>query len=95
MEYKTVDDSKVEGTIFLTEGAHFPANTAKPSTAIEENEDEINGILFGTLQKRKPQLASDLASFKAFLLSNEEQFEELKVWELKGAFSLLHFLKKY
>ncbi len=71
LEYKTVDDSKVEGV-------------ESRKVQIEENEEEIKGFLFGVLQKRKPHLTTQLASFKSFLLSKNEQFENLKVWDLKG-----------
>eukprot|EP01114_Cavostelium_apophysatum_P013828 TRINITY_DN3442_c0_g1_i2.p1 TRINITY_DN3442_c0_g1~~TRINITY_DN3442_c0_g1_i2.p1 ORF type:complete len:866 (+),score=183.48 TRINITY_DN3442_c0_g1_i2:101-2698(+) len=70
LEYKAVDDSKVEGG-------------ETKEVAIEENEQEIQGISFGTLQKRKPELASELANFKAYLLAKDEHFEDLKVWALK------------
>lgn len=71
LEYKAVDDSKVEGE-----------NTEDVS--LEEGTDELQGILFGVLQKRKPHLSAELATFKAALLANEQRFEDLKVWHLKG-----------
>jgi hypothetical protein len=52
--------------------------------SIEEDEEEIKGFLFGVLKKRKPHLAVDLSNFKSFLLSRNEQFENLKVWDMKG-----------
>jgi len=72
LEYKTVDDTKVEGS-----------DKSNEKIEIEEQDEEINGILFGTLQKRRPKLTAELATFKSFLLSSKEQFEDLKVWDLK------------
>jgi hypothetical protein len=59
---------------------------ANQDISIEDDEEEIHGFLFGVLQKRKPHLAAELATFKSSLLANEEQFEDLKVWSIKGVF---------
>jgi len=64
LEYKSMDDRKEEGE----------ANSQE--VTIDESEDDIQGFLFGTLQKRKPHLADELASFKSYLLSTDVPFEE-------------------
>ena len=40
-------------------------------------------MMFGTLIKRRPELESELQTFKDFLLSSQSFEEPLKVWEMK------------
>ena len=72
LEYKSVDDTKVEGS------------TNYDNVAIEDEEEETQGFLFGVLKKRKPELSNELSAFKAVLTGSNIQFESLKVWNLKG-----------
>eukprot|EP01116_Phalansterium_solitarium_P000089 TRINITY_DN10057_c0_g1_i1.p1 TRINITY_DN10057_c0_g1~~TRINITY_DN10057_c0_g1_i1.p1 ORF type:complete len:1540 (+),score=753.29 TRINITY_DN10057_c0_g1_i1:74-4693(+) len=71
LEYKAVDDSKVEG-----------AAPVEQEIGFDDNED-VKGFMFGTLAKRKPELAAELSNFRSFLSSQNEQFEDLKVWNIK------------
>ena len=71
MEYKSMDDSTVESKTDI--------NTIE----IGEDEDEIEGFLFGVLKKRKPEYSNQLSSFKAQLTGSNKPFESLKVWDLK------------
>jgi hypothetical protein len=68
LEYKTIDDSKLEtGSSHSTEGG----------------DEEVAGISFATLKKRKPELTESLNQFKNSL-AQQNRVEDLKVWHLKG-----------
>jgi len=61
MEYKVLDDSKIEYTdpIVSPDAIHM----------LDDIETDVNGFLFGTLLARRPDLATDLEQFRDFLLS--------------------------
>jgi UDP-glucose:glycoprotein glucosyltransferase len=74
VEYKVKDDSSVG-----------EATEEQQSAGEEEEEEdrEVDGMMFGTLIKRRPELESELQTFKDFLLSSQSFEEPLKVWEMK------------
>ena len=74
VEYKVKDDSSV--------GKAAEEESAREDTE-EEDDLEVEGMMFGTLIKRRPELESELQTFKDFLLSSQSFDEPLKVWEMK------------
>lgn len=80
LEYKAQDDSKTEGKNATTE------EVTEKAEEDGKEEEAVRGIFFNTLQKRYPEYASELVNFKSSLLASEIQFEDLKVWDLKGTF---------
>ncbi|XP_041921556.1 UDP-glucose:glycoprotein glucosyltransferase 2 isoform X3 [Alosa sapidissima] len=69
-EYKAVDDTQVEDT--------------KSAANIEDDDnDDLQGFLFGTLKKSHPDLNKQLGEFKKHLLESNNDMAPLKVWELQ------------
>ncbi|KAM4731815.1 UDP-glucose:glycoprotein glucosyltransferase 2 [Anableps anableps] len=69
-EYKAVDDTKVKDskTVINAEG--------------DEN-DEVEGFLFGTLKKTHPELQKQLGELQKHLLESTNDMAPLKVWEMQ------------
>jgi UDP-glucose:glycoprotein glucosyltransferase len=70
MEYKAVDDSKVNADGQAIEGA-------------ETESDEVGGFDFKVLLDRKPDLAQELQSFRETLTAEVSRTDNLKAWTLK------------
>jgi UDP-glucose:glycoprotein glucosyltransferase len=70
MEYKAVDDSKVNADGQAIEGA-------------ESESDEVGGFDFKVLLERKPDLVKELQSFRETLTTEVSGSDNLKVWTLK------------
>ncbi|KAH9685547.1 UDP-glucose:glycoprotein glucosyltransferase [Citrus sinensis] len=71
MEYKAIDDSMIKEGVTLED----------PRT--EDLSQEVRGFVFSKLLERKPDLTSEIMSFRDYLLSSTTS-ETLEVWELKG-----------
>uniref|UniRef100_A0A8C2XGP4 UDP-glucose ceramide glucosyltransferase-like 1 n=1 Tax=Cyclopterus lumpus TaxID=8103 RepID=A0A8C2XGP4_CYCLU len=67
-EYKAVDDTKVKDS-----GAN----------AEEDNKDEVQGFVFGTLKKSHPELEEQLVELRRHLLESTNDMVPLKVWEMQ------------
>lgn len=69
MEYKAVDDAKVDAQ----------------GQAIDGSEDagEVGGFDFGVLVKRKPELKEQLLAFRDTLSAELSKSDDIKVWALK------------
>ncbi|XP_054470718.1 UDP-glucose:glycoprotein glucosyltransferase 2 isoform X2 [Anoplopoma fimbria] len=67
-EYKAVDDTKVKDS-----GAN----------AEEDNNDEVQGFVFGTLKKSHPELEEQLVELRKHLLESTNDMVPLKVWEMQ------------
>ncbi|XP_068428233.1 UDP-glucose:glycoprotein glucosyltransferase 2 isoform X1 [Clinocottus analis] len=67
-EYKAVDDTKVKDS-----GAN----------AEEDNSDEVQGFVFGTLKKSHPELTEQLVELRRHLLESTNDMLPLKVWEMQ------------
>eukprot|EP01132_Coremiostelium_polycephalum_P009347 gene9347-11479_t len=76
LEYKVMDDSAIKKEISNQNGNNSETVLSIP------NED-VSGINFAILQKRKPELSSKLSTFRSFLLAHNQQAADLKVWETK------------
>ncbi|KAL9451492.1 hypothetical protein AB3S75_013121 [Citrus x aurantiifolia] len=70
MEYKAIDDSMIKEGVTLED----------PRT--EDLSQEVRGFVFSKLLERKPNLTSEIMSFRDYLLSSTTS-ETLEVWELK------------
>lgn len=70
MEYKAIDDSTIKEGVTLED----------PRT--EDLSQEVRGFIFSKLLERKPDLTSEIMSFRDYLLSSTTS-ETLEVWELK------------
>ncbi|CAB3984374.1 UDP-glucose:glyco glucosyltransferase 1-like [Paramuricea clavata] len=70
-EYKAVDDSKIQ--------------SGDDNTGNKENEEEndIDGFLFGKLRKLHPDLNEQLDQLKSHLKENSQVMAPLKVWQLQ------------
>ncbi|KAJ8252912.1 hypothetical protein GJAV_G00206940 [Gymnothorax javanicus] len=69
-EYKAVDDTQVKDS--------------KPEpNAEEDEEDEVQGFLFGKLRKSHPELQKHLGELRQHLLETSNDLAPLKVWELQ------------
>lgn len=69
-EYKAVDDTAVK-------------DSRTPSAAEAEEDDEVQGFLFGTLKKAHPELKEELSELRKHLLESLNDLAPLKVWELQ------------
>ncbi|KYQ99832.1 glycosyltransferase [Tieghemostelium lacteum] len=72
LEYKVMDDSSIKKD----------ADGQSQKSITIPNED-VSGFNFFKLSTRKPELLQKLSTFRSFLLAHSQQFDELKVWELK------------
>ncbi|KAL4635767.1 UDP-glucose:glycoprotein glucosyltransferase 2 [Arapaima gigas] len=69
-EYKAVDDTRVKD--------------AKPTVAAEEDDDdEVQGFLFGKLKKSHPEMQDQLSDLQKHLLESSNDMAPLKVWEMQ------------
>uniref|UniRef100_A0A671VY28 UDP-glucose glycoprotein glucosyltransferase 2 n=1 Tax=Sparus aurata TaxID=8175 RepID=A0A671VY28_SPAAU len=71
-EYKAVDDTKVTGQLVTFQ------------TFCDENDDEVQGFLFGTLKKSHPEIQEQLTDLRRHLLESTNDMAPLKVWEMQG-----------
>ncbi|XP_016400812.1 UDP-glucose:glycoprotein glucosyltransferase 2-like, partial [Sinocyclocheilus rhinocerous] len=69
-EYKAVDDTQVKESKSLT-------------TDNEDENDEVQGFLFGKLKKSHPELQEELGELRKHLLESTNDMTPLKVWELQ------------
>ncbi|XP_037645929.1 UDP-glucose:glycoprotein glucosyltransferase 2 isoform X4 [Sebastes umbrosus] len=67
-EYKAVDDTKVKDSV---------------TNAEDDNIDEVQGFVFGTLKKSHPELQEQLADLRKHLLESTNDMVPLKVWEMQ------------
>ncbi|KAG9141867.1 hypothetical protein Leryth_013981 [Lithospermum erythrorhizon] len=70
MEYKAMDDSAIKKGVTL-EDPH-----------IEDLSQDVRGFIFSRILERKPELSSEIMSFRDYLLSSTVS-DTLDVWELK------------
>ncbi|KAL3004823.1 hypothetical protein AAZX31_08G185500 [Glycine max] len=70
MEYKAMDDSAIKKGVTLED----------PRT--EDLSQEVRGFIFSKILERKPELASEIMTFRDYLLSSTVS-DTLDVWELK------------
>uniref|UniRef100_A0A671VZC3 UDP-glucose glycoprotein glucosyltransferase 2 n=1 Tax=Sparus aurata TaxID=8175 RepID=A0A671VZC3_SPAAU len=70
-EYKAVDDTKVTGQLVTFQ------------TFCDENDDEVQGFLFGTLKKSHPEIQEQLTDLRRHLLESTNDMAPLKVWEMQ------------
>ncbi|KAI2660673.1 UDP-glucose:glycoprotein glucosyltransferase 2 [Labeo rohita] len=70
-EYKAVDDTQVKESKSVT-------------TDNEDENDEVQGFLFGKLKKSHPELQEELGELRKHLLESTNDMTPLKVWELQG-----------
>nr|XP_055070737.1 UDP-glucose:glycoprotein glucosyltransferase 2 isoform X1 [Misgurnus anguillicaudatus]XP_055070738.1 UDP-glucose:glycoprotein glucosyltransferase 2 isoform X1 [Misgurnus anguillicaudatus]XP_055070739.1 UDP-glucose:glycoprotein glucosyltransferase 2 isoform X1 [Misgurnus anguillicaudatus]XP_055070740.1 UDP-glucose:glycoprotein glucosyltransferase 2 isoform X1 [Misgurnus anguillicaudatus] len=68
-EYKAIDDTQVKDS--------------KSATTDEEDENEVQGFLFGKLKKSHPELKEELGELRKHLLESTNDMTPLKVWELQ------------
>ncbi|XP_053166108.1 UDP-glucose:glycoprotein glucosyltransferase 2 isoform X2 [Hemicordylus capensis] len=69
-EYKAVDDSQTKAT--------------SNETGREDNEEnEVQGFLFDTLNQNYPDLKDNLKELRKYLIESTDDTEPLKVWELQ------------
>ncbi|XP_029936828.1 UDP-glucose:glycoprotein glucosyltransferase 2 [Myripristis murdjan] len=69
-EYKAVDDTKVKDSKIAV-------------NAEDDDNDEVQGFLFGTLKKSHPELQEQLGELRKHLLESTNDLAPLKVWELQ------------
>ncbi|XP_073701315.1 UDP-glucose:glycoprotein glucosyltransferase 2 isoform X2 [Garra rufa] len=69
-EYKAVDDTQVK-------------ESKSATTDNEDENDEIQGFLFGKLKKSHPELQEELGELRKHLLESTNDMTPLKVWELQ------------
>nr|XP_061799479.1 UDP-glucose:glycoprotein glucosyltransferase 2-like [Nerophis lumbriciformis] len=69
-EYKAVDDTQVKDSKTII-------------NAEENDNDEVQGFLFGTLKKSHPELKEQLGELRKHLLESTNNMAPLKVWELQ------------
>ena len=64
---------------------HFTAD-GQAQHEMEQNDEEVQGFLFGTLKQRHPELEEQLGEFKTYLKDSLKEIVELKAWQLQGWF---------
>ncbi|XP_014851311.1 PREDICTED: UDP-glucose:glycoprotein glucosyltransferase 2 isoform X2 [Poecilia mexicana] len=69
-EYKAVDDAKVKDSKAVI-------------NAEEDENDEVQGFLFGTLRTSHPELQEQLGELRKHLLESTNDMAPLKVWEMQ------------
>ncbi|XP_044071952.1 UDP-glucose:glycoprotein glucosyltransferase 2 isoform X5 [Siniperca chuatsi] len=69
-EYKAVDDTKVKDSKTVI-------------NAEDDNNDEVQGFLFGPLRKSHPELREQLVELRKHLLESTNDMVPLKVWEMQ------------
>ncbi|XP_065177513.1 UDP-glucose:glycoprotein glucosyltransferase 1-like [Sycon ciliatum] len=70
-EYKAVDDSAVK-----------ESDAGSPSMG-KDDEDEVEGFLFGVLKKRFPEEHENLRKLRTHLVEGTNEMAPLKVWQLQ------------
>ncbi|XP_039673480.1 UDP-glucose:glycoprotein glucosyltransferase 2 [Perca fluviatilis] len=68
-EYKAVDDTKVKDS--------------KTVINAEDDNDEVQGFIFGTLKKSHSELQEQLVELRKHLLESTDDMVPLKVWEMQ------------
>uniref|UniRef100_A0A7N8YFD6 UDP-glucose ceramide glucosyltransferase-like 1 n=1 Tax=Mastacembelus armatus TaxID=205130 RepID=A0A7N8YFD6_9TELE len=68
-EYKAVDDTKVKGR--------------QLNKTLDDDNDEVQGFLFGSLKKSHPELQEQLVELRKHLLESTNDMAPLKVWEMQ------------
>ena len=86
MEYNARDDSKTPEAE-KTNGSP-PTTTAAAAAGLEtanleDGPEEVSGINFATLVRRRPALRQEILTFRDHLLAAASQEQALKVWDLK------------
>ena len=76
-EYKAIDDTKPSEAV--------PAGGDAPRPHDEEEEADVHGFLFGTLSKRRPELASELETLREALSSSGggSGSDALSAWQMR------------
>uniref|UniRef100_A0A669DNE1 UDP-glucose glycoprotein glucosyltransferase 2 n=1 Tax=Oreochromis niloticus TaxID=8128 RepID=A0A669DNE1_ORENI len=69
-EYKAVDDTEVKGQLTVI-------------NVEDDDNDEVQGFLFGTLKKSHPELQEHLVELRKHLLESTNDMAPLKVWEMQ------------
>ncbi|KAM4558824.1 UDP-glucose:glycoprotein glucosyltransferase 2 isoform 2-T2 [Odontesthes bonariensis] len=69
-EYKAVDDTKVK-------------DSKTALNAEDDDNDEVQGFVFGTLKKSHPELQEQLGELRKHLLESTNDMAPLKVWEMQ------------
>ncbi|XP_019129729.2 UDP-glucose:glycoprotein glucosyltransferase 2 isoform X2 [Larimichthys crocea] len=69
-EYKAVDDTKVK-------------DSKTAINAEDDDNDEVQGFLFGALKKSHPEIQEQLSEFRRHLLDSTNDMVPLKVWEMQ------------
>eukprot|EP01113_Clastostelium_recurvatum_P008329 TRINITY_DN1391_c0_g1_i1.p1 TRINITY_DN1391_c0_g1~~TRINITY_DN1391_c0_g1_i1.p1 ORF type:complete len:1486 (+),score=528.58 TRINITY_DN1391_c0_g1_i1:428-4885(+) len=77
LEYKAMDDQVKE----KPQGED--ADDDEETVAVE-GDDEVQGFKFNVLKERHPALKTSLHSFRQFLSEQNQDFDQLKVWDLKN-----------
>ena len=81
MEYKVLDDSKVDEAGIGDESGE--GGEKGKAGEEEEEEDDVGGFFFGTMAKRRPELAEKLKELKDSVAAAEGNAEGLKVWAMQ------------
>uniref|UniRef100_A0A671VVQ0 UDP-glucose ceramide glucosyltransferase-like 1 n=1 Tax=Sparus aurata TaxID=8175 RepID=A0A671VVQ0_SPAAU len=55
----------------------------KVTGQLDENDDEVQGFLFGTLKKSHPEIQEQLTDLRRHLLESTNDMAPLKVWEMQ------------
>ena len=82
MEYKVLDDSKIEYT--------DPVVSPDAIHLLDDIETDVNGFLFGTLLRRRPDLTKELQSFHDFLLRATKEDVHITIIITSSSSSILH-----
>ncbi|XP_076603616.1 UDP-glucose:glycoprotein glucosyltransferase 2 [Chaetodon auriga] len=69
-EYKAVDDTKV-------------TDSKAVMNSEDDNNDDVQGFLFGTLKKSHPEIQEQLTELRRHLLESTNDMVPLKVWEMQ------------
>uniref|UniRef100_A0A8C2Z3Y5 UDP-glucose ceramide glucosyltransferase-like 1 n=1 Tax=Cyclopterus lumpus TaxID=8103 RepID=A0A8C2Z3Y5_CYCLU len=73
----------VELAIKSTEYKAVDDTKVKGANAEEDNKDEVQGFVFGTLKKSHPELEEQLVELRRHLLESTNDMVPLKVWEMQ------------
>ena len=78
-EYKAQDDTKVQSS----GSPGSSSESENQSSDSNEEEQDIEGFLFGQLKKLNPELSPKLDKLKQTLLDENRELAPLKVWQLQ------------
>uniref|UniRef100_A0A671W0T8 UDP-glucose glycoprotein glucosyltransferase 2 n=1 Tax=Sparus aurata TaxID=8175 RepID=A0A671W0T8_SPAAU len=73
----------VELAIKSTEYKAVDDTKVTATNAEDENDDEVQGFLFGTLKKSHPEIQEQLTDLRRHLLESTNDMAPLKVWEMQ------------